>query len=42
MSAIGWVPPGSETRRAGEPASARRPLDELRWPAADLADLTFR
>lgn len=39
MSAIGWVPPGSEPAAPEHlPERERRPLDELRWPAADLAD----
>ena len=39
MSAIGWVPRGSEPKaREKQQERERRPLDDLRWPAADLAD----
>ncbi len=39
MSAVGWVPRGSEPLALEKQQEReRRPLDELRWPAADLAD----
>jgi nitroreductase len=39
MSAVGWVPPGSEPiAPEKQQERERRPIDELRWPAADLAD----
>ena len=38
MSAVGWVPRGSEpVALQKQQGRERRPLDALRWPAADLA-----
>lgn len=39
MSAVGWVPADSEpTAPEHQPERERRPLDALRWPAADQAE----